>query len=91
MTPAAPWKVLKVPAFHADSSDHAGPASPIALGTVNRLHVRERPEAKDKALLKLCPFCGQYVHGRAESLHKARIALRNAMVRHVLDAHPEDS
>jgi hypothetical protein len=44
---------------------------------------------REQALLKRCPFCERYVQGRAETHHKARIALRNAMVRHVLDGHPE--
>ena len=57
---------------------------------MNHVYVRERPKGKDKVLLKRCPFCEGYVQGRAETLHKTRIALRNAMVRHVLDVHPED-
>jgi len=41
----------------------------------------------EHALLKRCPFCGGYGQGRAETFHGARIALRNAMVRHVEDRH----
>jgi len=43
----------------------------------------------ERALLKLCPFCGGYVQGRAETFYGARIALRNAMVRHVEDGHSD--
>ncbi len=43
----------------------------------------------ERALLKRCPFCGGYVQGRAATFHGARIALRNAMVRHVADGHAD--
>lgn len=43
----------------------------------------------ERAMLKRCPFCGGYVQGRAETFRKARIALRNAMVRHVEDGHSD--
>jgi|GEM_PF-2794076 len=48
---------------------------------------RSRDIEMEHALLKRCPFCGEYVQGRAETFHGARIALRNAMVRHVEDGH----
>ena len=41
-----------------------------------------------RALLKRCRVCGIYVQGRAETLHEARAALRNAMERHGEDDHP---
>lgn len=41
----------------------------------------------DRAMLKRCPFCGGFVQGRGVTLHETRIALRNAMVRHVEDRH----
>lgn len=54
------------------------------------MDVREHRTDRGQALLKRCPFCGGYVQGRAETFHKARIALRNAMVTHVLEGHTED-
>ena len=63
---------------------------PEARESLTQVFVRERYRERDKAQLKLCPFCGKYVQGRAETSPKARIALRNAMVRHVLDEHPYD-
>jgi len=48
-----------------------------------------RDAEMERALLKRCPFCDGYVQGRAETFHGARIALRNAMVRHVEDGHSD--
>jgi len=43
----------------------------------------------ERALLKRCRFCGRYVQGRAETFHRARTALRNAMEQHVEDGHAD--
>ncbi len=43
----------------------------------------------ERALLKRCPECGIYVQGRAETLHETRAVLRDAMVRHMDDDHPD--
>jgi len=43
----------------------------------------------ERALLKRCPLCGDYVQGRAETFHGTRVALRAAMVRHVEDEHSD--
>lgn len=60
-------------------------ASPEELGVMNHMRGTET----ERAMLKRCPFCGGYVQGRAETLREVRIALRNAMVRHVEDGHSE--
>jgi len=43
----------------------------------------------ERALLKRCPECGDYVDGRAETFHGTRVALRDAMVRHVEVEHSD--
>ncbi|HXX90688.1 MAG TPA: hypothetical protein VEI83_10750 [Acidimicrobiales bacterium] len=50
--------------------------------------VRHRDVAPTQcAHLKRCPYCERYVHGRGATDQLARVALRNAMVRHVEDIH----
>ena len=46
----------------------------------------------DQVVLKLCPYCGEYVQGRTMMMHGRRggmNALRAAMTRHILDDHGE--